>query len=362
MVKILIAEDELLELKYLRTILSKDPDFEVVHQATNGKAAIDYIRDNPVDVVIIDIRMPVMDGLEATKIIKQEHPDIKVIINTAYAEFDLAQAALRNGADEYVVKPAKDYMIISVINTLMSSASKGKETPLVPTHSVSLRDYPLKEEKLVMNAMRNTDLKLLRAGYTDFAKSLLVAAGSVQTIRSFIFDFLSGISRVLVTNGYSLEEVSDLKSTFMEKNSQLRNLSEARTILEEIEESLLQTLYVGDASAMFQTEMIMKYIHHNYNKDISLKSLARRFHFSDSYLSRCIKKQTKTSFPQYLNKLRIEKAVWYLENSSLKIYDIALEVGYHDASHFNRTFKSVMGITPSAYRKKKGGPSDAVSE
>ncbi len=82
-------------------------NFDVVGKACNGKDAFDLVREHQPDVVITDIRMPIMDGLELTSLIKQHFPFTKVIILSGYDDFNYAQQAVKLGAEEYLLKPAR---------------------------------------------------------------------------------------------------------------------------------------------------------------------------------------------------------------------------------------------------------------
>jgi CheY-like chemotaxis protein len=102
--KILIADDDLLSRKYFSKVL--EPTHATLSFVKNGKEAINYCRENPeVDLVLMDIKMPVKDGISATRELKKIFPGIPVIVETAYA-FDYDKKnAMKSGADEYITKP-----------------------------------------------------------------------------------------------------------------------------------------------------------------------------------------------------------------------------------------------------------------
>ncbi len=105
--KILIAEDEEINFIFLREIFSsmEDLQFELIH-AKNGQEAIDYFKNiNDISMILMDIKMPVMNGLDAVKIIKEIKPDQPIIIQSAYASDSDKEIALQNGCDDYLSKP-----------------------------------------------------------------------------------------------------------------------------------------------------------------------------------------------------------------------------------------------------------------
>ena len=108
MYRLLIADDEALEREGLEWIITKMmPDtFEVIH-ADNGRTAIQKADEHRPHIVMMDVRMPGIQGLDALKEIKERHPLVKMVLVTAYEYFDYAQQALSLGVKEYLVKPAK---------------------------------------------------------------------------------------------------------------------------------------------------------------------------------------------------------------------------------------------------------------
>jgi len=110
---ILIAEDDWISFQYLRTILEKS-DITVIH-AENGEQAVDIVREtSDIDLILMDIKMPVMDGIEATKIIKRMRPELPIIAQTAYTYNDEKNKITSIGCDDYLVKPL-DYAKLNEI-------------------------------------------------------------------------------------------------------------------------------------------------------------------------------------------------------------------------------------------------------
>jgi len=101
---ILIAEDDWISFQYLRTILEKS-DITVLH-AENGEQAVEFVKNtSEIDLILMDIKMPVMDGIEATKIIKRIRPDLPIIAQTAYTYSEEKNKISAIGCDEYLTKP-----------------------------------------------------------------------------------------------------------------------------------------------------------------------------------------------------------------------------------------------------------------
>ena len=102
-IKVIIADDSDFVRDGMRIILQVDEDFEVIGCAANGREAIEIAKQTPPDVFLMDIQMPEMDGIEATKYIVENNLG-KVLILTTFDDDELVQSALRNGAKGYLIK------------------------------------------------------------------------------------------------------------------------------------------------------------------------------------------------------------------------------------------------------------------
>jgi len=117
--KILIAEDDWISSQYLRRILVNSG--VVVIHAENGQQAVEITRNTPdIDLILMDIRMPVMDGIDATKLIKKFRPDIPIIAQTAYAFASERKKILEIGCDEYLTKPIEEHKLKAMLNKYMN--------------------------------------------------------------------------------------------------------------------------------------------------------------------------------------------------------------------------------------------------
>ncbi|WP_281883496.1 response regulator [Paenibacillus sp. YYML68] len=106
MYTILIVDDE----RWVRTSLKKTIErtqlpFTVIHEASNGLEAIDWLKSNTVDLAMTDVNMPVMDGLQFITTLKEQHPAVEAVIFSGHDQFQYAQQALRLGARDYLLKP-----------------------------------------------------------------------------------------------------------------------------------------------------------------------------------------------------------------------------------------------------------------
>jgi YesN/AraC family two-component response regulator len=115
---IMVCDDQAGVREALKIILEKD---YLVSLAKNGEEALELAQDTHPDLIILDVKMPKMNGLEALKIIKEKRQEIKVIMITGYESVDVASQALALGADDYIVKPFDRETVLAKVQKLTSS-------------------------------------------------------------------------------------------------------------------------------------------------------------------------------------------------------------------------------------------------
>jgi two-component system response regulator YesN len=121
---VLIVEDEFIQRRVLAGIVRKHQPECCVYEAANGKAALDVMNKHDIDIIVTDIKMPLMDGLTFIEEIHQACPAAKVIILSGYRNFEYAQRALRLGAFDYLVKPIKEEHVTKVLDNAIEALQK----------------------------------------------------------------------------------------------------------------------------------------------------------------------------------------------------------------------------------------------
>jgi two-component system response regulator YesN len=116
MLEVLLVDDEPFILQGLQLLVDWEKEGYHISTASNGKEAYDFVSNNPVDLIISDIKMPVMTGIELLKAIRTElDKDIYFVILSGYAEFSYAQEALRFDCTDYILKPVESEQLLSIL-------------------------------------------------------------------------------------------------------------------------------------------------------------------------------------------------------------------------------------------------------
>ncbi|WPX08585.1 response regulator transcription factor [Anaerocellum danielii] len=192
MAKVLIVDDDVLILDGLKVILELE-GFDVVGVARNAKQAYEICASEKPDVVLMDIRMPVEDGISGTKNIKSEFPEIKVIILTTFKDDEFIRGAISYGADGYVLKSSSaDHLIESIRAVLQDKFVLDKEIAQTLPRFLNKEDVKTDFEKYNLTEREKEIIKLVAEGFSnkEIAKKLFLTEGTVRNYISVLLEKL----------------------------------------------------------------------------------------------------------------------------------------------------------------------------
>lgn len=213
-IKLLIVDDQELFREGLITLLSVQKDFEVVSQASTGEEAVLAATKNNPEVILMDLRMPGMGGVDATKRILQQHPGIKIIVLTTFDEDDLVFDALYAGAVGYLLKDVSPEKLFDAIRTankgeyyLLPSITAKVMAEFTRTPRIQKLDKGTQFENLSRRELEI--LKMVATGMSnkEIAMSLVIAEGTVKNHLTSIFNKLEARDRmhaVIIAKGNGL--------------------------------------------------------------------------------------------------------------------------------------------------------------
>jgi two-component system response regulator NreC len=199
-IRILLADDHTILRAGLKMMLNAQPDMEVVGEAQDGRQALQEAQRLQPDIILMDITMPDMNGIEATKQIKKELPDVKVLILTMHEHEEYVFQALRAGASGYMLKEAADTELISALRIIQSGQfylSPAAQSVMVGDYLQRVRTGEEKDSYSSLTEREREILKLVAEGYTNnqIAERLVISPKTVDTHRTHIMDKLNLHSR-----------------------------------------------------------------------------------------------------------------------------------------------------------------------
>ncbi len=199
MIKVLIADDQELIRQSLEIVLNSRENIEVTEAVANGLEVVRSVRKEKPDVILMDIRMPKMDGVQCTKIIKENHPEIKIIILTTFDDDEYVYNALKFGASGYLLKGVSMDGLVDAIMTV--HRGQAMINPDVAIKVVRLfsqmaqADYKIPVETQEISKLTNTEWKIIRevgkgASNKEIADTLSLSGGTVRNYLSTILSKL----------------------------------------------------------------------------------------------------------------------------------------------------------------------------
>ena len=196
-IKVLIADDHSLVRQGLRRYLDMAKDIDVVGEAANGEEAIAMVEKEQPDIVLLDIRMPGVDGLEAARMIRERFPNVGAIMLTAYDDRQFVVEAVRAGARGYVLKARDAEHLIQTVR-LVAGGNMVIDPQLVVALAEELSQAKERDRKAETLTAREIEvLQLLAFGHTnrDIAEKLFISPDTVKTHLEHIFEKLGASDR-----------------------------------------------------------------------------------------------------------------------------------------------------------------------
>ncbi len=194
--RVLLADDHNLVRSGLAAILTQDGRFQVVAEATNGVEAIEKIQAIPCDLVIADLAMPRLGGIEMIQSLRANHSKIKILVLSMYDEAQFVSRAMKAGANGYILKHALDEELFRAIDTILSGDTFISEL----IDAAALNEFAMVESELTLREVEV--LRLIADGLTNpqIAETLSISPNTVTRHRANLMHKLNVHNRVELIN------------------------------------------------------------------------------------------------------------------------------------------------------------------
>ena len=296
MLRLLIADDEVIERKVLYKTLQKNVgDQCVIFQAENGLQALRVYEEEKIQIAILDIEMPGINGIEAAQKIREKDKECCIIFLTAFDEFSYAKKAITVRALDYLLKPYDEQELMLVVEEAMRLAAE---------FQANRQEAGYQANRPASGYQANRPASGYQASRPAAGHQASQPAGPGQK--------------------NELPETGLPVGDDMEDGGQVR-LSKV-------------------------TEIISHYIETNYMYDISMQDLARHMNYSEAYFCKLFKQCFNKNFTSYLTEYRVVEAKRMLAMPTVNVKDIGRAVGYSDSNYFAKVFKRITGQSPTEYR------------
>lgn len=357
MYKVLIVDDEVMIRRGLSKIIKWNQiGFEVVGTVGDGQEALTILREKVVDVLLTDISMPGLSGLELIRLSKGIRPRIKIVVISGYSEFDYAVEALRLRAENYILKPLDPKKITDIFKALKEDLDEWwknaqKEHYIKSEYEIFWNVGTVNkggQEKYWMKMIQM--LEDGRYGEMDpFVEELFASLehGDVDA-REYCLKALRNVALY-----FHLED-SFLYRLYRLSEEESKDMGSVKNCFREDMHLLMG--YLHDNSESLSTlisRQAHRYVEEHYgDKALSLRDVAENLGISYGYLSTAFAKTYGQNFKNYLTSVRMEKARELLMERRYKIYEIADRTGYGSSRYFTDAFKRCYGISPMDYLRR----------
>ena len=198
MIRVLIVDDQVVVTEGLRVILNSEPTIEVVGVAHNGAQAVEQVGQLEPDLVLMDLKMPVMNGIRATRAIRDQYSNTYVLVLTTYSADEWVFDAIRAGASGYLLKDSDGDDIIAAIEGTVEGRTH--IDPTVADKLLALARQQVEPDTIIFAELTKRELIILRhiargLTNTDIAEKLILAEGTVRNIVSTILNKLGVADR-----------------------------------------------------------------------------------------------------------------------------------------------------------------------
>jgi len=324
--------------------------------------ALSLMQEIMPDILITDVRMPFMDGIELSRESKKSMPWIKIIILSGHDEFEYAKQAIAIGVEDYLLKPVTSAKLMETLTEIADRIDKERRSNVENLIS-SMQDISAVNKMPLINFDKLPIIDKLRyatkADAPRFVDDYLdsfdsTAATSIIFLYYIFMDILLSSSKIIEEFGGDAKEVL---SEYFDAGKMLKDdsgIEKIRALLTSLLECVIA--FRDAATGSKYSEIIVKsqeYIKKNYSdKDISLHTVAKEVSISPNHFSTIFSRETGETFISYITGVRIEQAKKLLKTTQLRTSDVGYEVGYNDTQYFSYVFKKQTGMTPKEFRNK----------
>lgn len=349
MLKALIVDDDISVIRCFEKLINwKETGYDQIYTAINGSQAYDIAVKENVDVIISDLKMPVMGGVELARKLRENNKNVEIILLTAYEDFTAAREGIELKIYDYLLKPLVIETIERLVVNLKTIAQK--------KNSMAWIDGFIKDEfdKDIIEAFRTHNMEYFKEIFDKV--NILDSAGEGNQI------FQMAMVKMIGALCAYLSELGFLDSSIKSSREKLLELTRKNSTHAEIADTMWKNISsIINAANKFEkneahtnvTAQIKKYIEDNYMKyDFSVSDISEVFHYSQDHINRIFKNSEGITASKYIINLKMEKAKQLILESSMTVNEVAKNVGYNSLSYFISSFKNFYQITPAALRER----------
>lgn len=187
---ILIVDDHQILIDGVKSLLRKEQKFKIAAEALSAKSALEILESNKFDILISDVSMPEMDGVELTKIVKQTYPDLKVLVLTMYNNQEIANELIMSEAEGFILKNTGKKELVAALESIAEGGTYYSQEILAKVMQAIKTEKKAKEELVCLTDRELEVLQLICEEYSSeqIADKLCISKRTVDTHRQHIYE------------------------------------------------------------------------------------------------------------------------------------------------------------------------------
>ncbi|MDF2985182.1 MAG: two component transcriptional regulator, AraC family [Eubacterium sp.] len=359
MYKVLIVDDDLATLYMLKRFKNwAEYGFSIEGEACDGKEALYKLLQMNFDLIITDIKMPGMDGIEFIQELRSKNIDTCVIFLSTHSDFQFAKQGIRYGVFEYMTKPLEEETLIDIlvrarayIHSKIRQSEKQNETESATEEDSSVY-YPRNHESRLVSYILGADSRLKAEAIEAFreicllcdreaAKVRVLSNTLIYNVKNKIDETFPWLGKIEGGTAYvrlgDSTEIRQMEQEFIQKVSGMQEN--------------IQKYQLNHPDSIIRR--ICQCVIDNIENEISLELIANEVHISRDYVGKIFKQKVLCNFNDYVTRVKMEHAKYLIISGDYKNYEISEKLGYKKADYFSSLFKSYTGVTPMEYRKNR---------
>lgn len=337
-----VDDDESIGFITSKFKLWENSNFRIRKQARNGREALDILEKETFNLIITDIRMPIIDGLELIDIMRGKGDKTAVILSSTYNDFEYAKKGLQLGAIDYIVKPfSEEDLLKALLRTEKLFLEKKKERKKV------IDDGGISEEKIeqwynhVLHYEKDKK-ELIDEVYRELEE---LYPKKTELYPKLINNILHEIWKHLCKTFPWIMYIENFKFISLD--------GEANLDIEDMVEKL-QTIVKRYELNKYDSiiNKICSIIVKNIGNEKILDLVSSEVGLNKDYIGKMFRNKLGMTLGEYCTLAKIQYAKKMLQDSNMKVYEISEFLGYSTVDYFSKLFKNSVGITPMKYRKQ----------
>lgn len=361
MYHLLIADDEPSVCEGLGLIIDwAGYGFQIQGSAQNGKEALEKLAAGDYQLLITDVRMPVLDGLELIETIRARYPELRILIISGYSDFNYAKRAITYGVKGYLLKPIDPEELRQFVLSIKEELDRERQktdtagTEMTAGETAAAAQSPVWDLQWdyhqLLTAIEEVNPSSIEKEINLFLEEISARSLSGEIIRVLLYNIVFGIVALIKNYHGDNQQLTGVQ--------EIHGLNINPTDLQPLRKWLFDTsreacdyiLKLRPGKNAKIVNQVKDYIASNYAEPLSLRSIAGFFYMNPAYLGQLFKNAVGENFNTYLNKIRIAQVRKMMLQSDAKIHEIIEKAGYRNPEYFYRQFRRYTGMSFADYK------------